>query len=331
MRATRRGAAALTAVVAVMLVAAACGPLPPDATIPPPPPTDQPVPPGGEVIATSPWGTSLGVEAATSDLEHVVYGQSPVLQYDRHYLSGKYFFHDGTSGTTTELPFARELPYAGVDVAEDGTRIVFASPDPDLQVGPVEQNCRRDNGLFQPLTPIHCSELYLYETGSGEIRQLTGLDGSSSLHNIAPELASDGATVEFVEGSLLGEAGRSAARIDLDTGVVEELPWEYCCSWDRGDTIVRAGSGFVTSTDVATGVSRTLPAPSPALYLSAADNGRWIVVHDGRGGNHLVDTELETYRQIPGSWVDDAAANQLVVQQNVAPTGGARLIVAPLS
>lgn len=296
------------------------------------PPAAQSVPPGGRVIATTPPGTFVELETASGDLSQVVYEQGPYSQFYLANSGGSFVLSDESTGTRTTLPFPRSATKTGVSLAPDGRTMVFSSPDPSLQSGTVPRNCRDDNGFFQPLTPAYCAELYRYDIDTGAVQQLTGLDAPSTFHNIRPRVSADGSAVEFVVSSLVPESGSVEARLDLATGEVQELPDGHGLKWDRGDTVVRWTASLMrlTATDVATGQVTVLPTPLDALYESSAANGRYIVF-SATGGRFLVDTVDATMRSIPGTWVDDTATHYAVVQNNVAPSGGGRVIVAPLT
>ncbi len=301
------------------------------ATACPPPPTGQQVPPGGRVVATSAQGTSLKIEDASDDLSRIVYGRAAQTTYDYSQDGGAYYLYDDAAGSTTELPFAREHA-TSVGISGDGATVVFSSPDPALQVGPTAVNCRRWNGLFLPLVPVYCAELYRYDPATGAVEQLTGLSGSSLWHNVDPEVSDDGSIVEYSVTSLVPESGSTSARMDIASGVVESLAYTPCCRWDRGDTIVMWDPSYqrLRSTDVATGQVTELLSLDGAELASSAANGRYVVLRDRVGAHHLVDTDTGDVRLIPGSWVDDVAETFAVVQSNVAPSGTNRLILAPL-
>jgi Tol biopolymer transport system component len=293
------------------------------------PPTDQSVPPGGRVISTSPAGTFLEIEAASGDLSRVVYEQ---YAYASSSNGGSFHLYDEATGTTTPLPFPRRSPQTGVSISADGETIVFSSPDPSLQDGPVPMNCRDYTGTFQPLTPTYCAELYLYDPDTGTVRQLTGVDTPSTLNNSQPRVSADGSTVEFRISSLVPESGAAAGRLDLATGEIEELPWTHELVWDRGDTVVRWLSYLfrLTVTDVASGEVTVLATEDPLTYESSAGNGRYLVFTEATGRRRLVDTVEGTTRPVLGVWVDDTATEYVTVQNRVAPSGGGRVIIAPL-
>lgn len=322
MRSTRRAGFGLLAVVAATcLIGVGCQT----------PPVGQAVPPGGRVIATTAPGSYIELETASGDLSRLVYEQGSYSQFFAENSGGSYQLYDEATGTTTQLPFPRRAYETGVSLSADGRTLVFASPDPSLQDGPVPLNCRDYNGFFQPMTPTYCTELYRYDIDTGAVQQMTGLDAPSNFHNSRPNVSADGSTVEFTISSLIPESGSALARLDLATGEIEELPYSHVLEWDRGDTIVSWTSYLfrLAATDVASGQVTLLPAPLNATYESSAANGRYIVF-SGTGGRHLVDTVEVTMRTIPGTWVDDTATSSLLVQNNVAPSGGGRVIVAPL-
>lgn len=283
------------------------------------------------MIANTPPGTFVELETASGDLSRLVYEQGSYSEFYAENSGGSYRLYDEATGTTTQLPFPRRAYETGVSLSADGRTLVFASPDPSLQDGAVPLNCRDYNGFFQPMTPTYCAELYRYDIDTGAVEQLTGLDSPSMLHNSRPRVSADGSTVDFTISSLVPESGSSEARLDLTTGEVEELPNDSILEWDRGDTIVSWTSYLfrLAATDVASGEVTLLPTPMYATYESSAANGRYIVF-TGTGGHHLVDTVEATMRTIPGTWVDDTATDYVLVQNNVAPSGGGRVIVAPI-
>ncbi len=297
------------------------------------PPSDAAVPTGGRIIATTPPGTYVEIETASDDLSRVVYEQGPYTDYYLLRSGGSFHLIDESTGTTTRLPFPRRGGQTGVSLSADGTTLVFSSPDPTLQSGPVPMNCRDWHGLFQPLTPTYCAELYRYDPDTGEVEQLTGLDEPSPFHNVNPRLSADGSSVEFTISSLVPESGSIRGRLDLATGLVEELPASSVVTWDRGDTVVEWTPDLsrLTSTDVATGAVTRLPTPEPSELVSSSGNGRYVVLTAGNGWHHLVDTVEATTRVIPGTWVDDTASNYLMAQNNVAPDGRGRVINGPLA
>jgi len=319
-----RASLGMTAVVTVVtLLGSACQE----------PPSDRAVPTGARVIATTPPGTYVEIETASDDLSRVVYEQGPYRDYYMLDSGGSFHLIDETTGTTTELPFRRSSGKTGVGLSGDGTTLVFSSPDPALQSGPVPMNCRNWHGFFQPLTPTYCAELYRYDLDTGEVEQLTGLDEPSRFHNVRPKLSADGSTVEFTISSLVPESSSIGARLDLASGALEEFPESSVVRWDRGDTVVEWTSylSLLTSTDVATGAVTRLPAPEQSELVSSSGNGRYVVFTAGNGWHHLVDTVEATTRVIPGTWVDHTASNYLLTQNNVAPDGRGRVIVGPLA
>lgn len=316
----RAGCGALAA-VAASLVGVACQT----------PPAPQTLPAGGRVIVNTPPGTFVELETASGDLSRLVYEQGSYSEFFAENSGGSYRLYDDATGTTTALPFPRRAYETGVSLSADGRTLVFASPDPSLQEGPVALNCRDDNGLFQPMTPTYCAELYRYDIDTGAVQQLTGLDAPSMLHNTRPRVSADGSSVDFAISSLIPESGSSEARLDLATGEVVDLGTDSILEWDRGDTIVSWTSYLfrLAATDVASGEVTLLPTPLYATYESSAANGRYIVF-SATGGRFLVDTVEATMRTIPGTWVDDTATEYVLVQNNVAPSGGGRVIVAPI-
>lgn len=318
-----RGITMLAVVAAASLIGVAC-------QIPPSP---QTLPPGARVIATTPARSYVEVETASGDLSRVVYEQGPFSDFFLSNSGGAFYLVDEASGTTTQLPFPRRGSQTGVGLSGDGQTLVFASPDPSLQEGPVPMNCRTDNGLFQPLTPTYCTELYLYDIDTGDVQQLTGLDAPSMFHYIRPRVSADGSTVDFTISPLIRESGSTGARLDLATGEIQALAPDAPLEWDRGDSIVQwTNYDFrLTATDVSSGEVTVLPTPLYATYVSSAANGRYIVFLSDTGGHYLVDTEEATMRPIPGTWVDDTATDYVLAQNNVAPSGGGRVLVAPIA
>ncbi len=297
------------------------------------PPSDRAIPSGGRIIATTPAGTYIEIETASDDLSRVVYEQGQYGDYYTFDSGGSFHLIDEVTGTTTQLPFSRRSGKTSVGLSADGSTLVFSSPDPTLQSGPVPMNCRDSHGLFQPMTPAYCAELYRYDLDTGEVEQLTGLDEPSTRHHINPKLSADGSTAEITITSLVAEGSSRQGRLDLATGEIELLPSTSVITWDRGDTVVEwTYYAFrLTSTDVATGVVTRLPTPEPSELTSSSDNGRYVVLTAGNGWHHLVDTVDGTTRVIPGSWVDDTAQEYLLVQNNVAPDRRGRVIKGPLA
>jgi Tol biopolymer transport system component len=322
-------------VAAVLIASGATACFPPGSI-----PVEQSLPPGGRTIATGLPGAGMWIEDTDDDLSAVVYGQNYYTFPNQYPHGGRYWLYDDHAKASTLLP-VREDPLAGpsgVGVGPDGRWVVFASPDPDLQVGPVERNCVRFDGLFQPMPAIYCAELYRYDLASGELTQLTGLGGSSEFHHVDPDVSADGSSVQFMYGPAIPEAGMTERRLDLATGVVEDLPFAWCCTWQRGTDEVRwdEQTGVLTSTDLGTGEVTTLFGGGDAYWYLAwsSDDGRFVVLSSAASPSRdifrLVDTDDGSVREVPSQWISQDGSHYALRQQNVAPTGDDRLVLGPV-
>lgn len=324
MRSTRSAVAGM-AVAAAALLATAC--YPPSQT-----PTDQPIPPGGQVVATGPILTEMWIDDATDDLSTILYSRAPWQLDGTIRTPYKFWVYDDDSGTTTEVPNGR-AEYGSATLAPDGRSVVFASNDPSIQVGPTAINCRTGQPPYgtPPYTYYYCSELYLFDLDTGETRQLTGLDGSSDHSHVAPAFTDDGTAVDVSTG------GRRQ-RLDLTTGEFTDTPADPpCCEWDRGSHRVTwdSGTGTLTSQDTASGDTTTLWSHADVYGLEAdVGDGRFVVlsrwVTDRTQVFRLVDTETGDVTEVPSRWISEDASRMAFVQLNVAPEAIDRLIVAPL-
>jgi hypothetical protein len=283
----------------------------------------------------------MWIEDTTADLSAVVYGQNYYSFPDAFAHGGRYWLYDDHAKTSTLLPVRQDERgwLTGVSIGPDGRWVVFASPDPTLQVGPVSRNCWRSDGFFLPMTAIYCAELYRYDLDTGELTQLTGLGGSSQEHHVEPEVSADGLTVRYLYGPLIPESGVDAQRLDLASGVVEEIADEFTLTWDRGthDVVWDGRSGILRSIDHATGQSTNLFGAASDVYWARAwssDDGRFLVLTSGGPDVpdifRLVDTDTGAVRAVVSPWLSDDATSFALVQRNVAPIGDDRLVLAPL-
>ena len=321
-RRTIAGALALTG-----LVLTACYP-------PSQNPTDQPLPPGGRVVATGPILTEMWIEDATDDVSVIVYGQSDfLLDFDpRPY---RFWVVDDRTGTTTRVPVGL-AEYGSASLSPDGSFVVFSSNDRFIQSGPATANCQYRRDMWAPPTATYCDELYLFDLESGATRQLTGLGGSSELDHTQPVVTADGSAVEFTTRDL--DTPATYHRMDLETGeITDAIAPTRPTSWDRGSHVVEwdAVTGTLTSQDAATGTVTTLWEHEATYHLeSAAGNGRYVVVSHWQTERlqvfRLIDTDTGTVRPIHSGWVADDGSRYAFVQLNVAPEAIDRLVIAPL-
>ena len=325
---TRTALAAL--VGTVVLVATACYP-------PSQNPTAQPIPPGGRVVATGPLLTEMWIEDATDDLSKIVYGQADfVLSLDR--LPHRFWVYDDETGTTTQVPVGR-AEYGQASLSPDGRSIVFASNDRTLQVGPTAVNCLKLGAFFDPDVPYVCNELYLFDLDSGEVRQLTGLDGSSEVNHTSPTFTADGQAIEFQSVPQPQWAPTPTYhRLDLATGEIEDsTPLATPTTWDRGTHVVTWDSATqtLTSQDTVTGDVDTLwDGSEPYSFRRAIADGRFIVLSYWKTDRlelfKLIDTDTGQVRSVSSPWISEDASKYAVVQLNVLPDATDRLIIAPL-
>jgi Tol biopolymer transport system component len=319
-----------TVVVAAALLATAC--YPPSQT-----PTDQPIPPGGQVVATGPILTEMWIADATDDLSTILYARAPWLVDVSVRTPYQFWVYDDDTGTTTEVPVGR-AEYGTATLAPDGRSVVFASNDPAIQVGPTAINCRMANRPGGPYTYHSCDELYLFDLDTGVTRQLTGLDGSSPYSHVAPEFTDDGTAVDFTGGGGITEPERRLLRLDVASGELTDTPAPPpCCRWDRGTQQVTwdDGTGTLTSLDTTSGETTTLWTHAD-LYSLAADigDGRFVVlsrwVNDWTQVFRLVDTVTGDVIEVPSRWISEDGGRMAFVQANVAPEAIDRLILAPV-
>lgn len=300
-------------------------------------PTDQAIPPGGRVVATGPLLTEMWIEDATADLSKIVYGQSDfVLSLDR--LPRRFWVYDDESGTTTQVPVGR-AEYGEASLSPDGRFVVFASNDRSLQVGPTAVNCVKLGYFFDPDVPYVCSELYLFDLETGEVRQLTGLDGSSVVNHVSPKFTADGQAIEFQRyPQRVWSPTPTYHRMDLATGDVQDAaPTPTPTSWNRGTHVVTwdAATMTLTSQDTATGEVATLwDEDEPFTFRDAIANGRYIVLSYWKTERlelfRLIDTDTGRVRTVPTPWISADGSRFAVVQLNVMPDATDRLIIAPL-
>jgi hypothetical protein len=316
--------------VAVVFAAAAC--FPQDGSTP----TSPPVPSGGRALLSGNAGYQMQIEDATGDLSRVI-----VLQHQwigpGDPVNGRYSLYDDATGTTTLLPVKETSGgMTTVRLLPDGHRIIFGSNDPALQIGPVAANCWKYNGLFQPLSRVVCAELYLYDLTDGSIRQLTGLDGSSSLHNVLGKVSPDGTTVSYTEENPIPEGGGPVyqRRLDLATGASTDDTTPDCCTWIRGNHRIvwsqYSSPAALTSEDLDTGQVTTLNGPGAVTLESHTDDAHFVVLGHDDQKLHLIDTDTGTDRIVPSSWISADGLRYLLVQNNVLPENRPRLVVAPV-
>jgi hypothetical protein len=299
-------------------------------------PVGQPIPPGGRVVATIPALTYSWIEDATDDLSSIVYATTPfVLELGRQPY--RFWVYDDDAGTTVEVPVGGV--YGEAALSPDGGQVAFTSNDVTLQSGPVAANCI-ERPMWQPVVHHVCHEVYVVDLSTWEVRQLTGLEGSSPVTHSNVRFTEDGSAL-LVDSLITGSyetASPTHLRIDLTSGVTTEVPAETPVeSWDRGTHQVAwdSASGTLTSVETGTGDVTTLWS-DPEVYSlrSALGGGRHVVlsrwINDQVEVFRLVDTDDGTVTDIPSPWVSDDAERFAVMQQNVAPDGTDRLIIAPL-
>lgn len=297
-------------------------------------PTNQSVPPGGRVIVQGRPGSVVFIVDATRDLSRVVYAQHDITLGGP--VNGAYWHYDDVTKAINKLPVRYDVYFTSISLSPDGRSVVFSSIDPTLQAGPTSVNCQRDNGFLQPLTPMYCAELYRYDLDTASLQQLTGLGGSSTLHQLDPEVSDDGLGVDFIRTTGIAPTGSTYHRLDLTTGAVEDLPPSNCCTWNRGSHVV-AWDGYsrsVTSTDAVTGEVTNLTGEMATWVEDVIDDGRFVVlneyVSDTKLNYHLLDTDSRTLRPVPSAWLSHDLSRYLLLQRNVLPSGDDRLVVAPL-
>jgi len=325
MRGTRAALAGIMVAVAA-LVATAC--YPPSQT-----PYGQEIPPGGRVVATLPALTFTDIVDVSDDLSTIVYSTYP-FELTTEPLPTTYWVHDDEAGTTTRLPLPGDTSVQGL--SPDEGSVLFTSANPTLQVGPVSPKCVQVVP-WQPTRIIYCSELYLYDLGTGQTTQLTGLDGSSEQHHQMASFAEDGTAVFFTTADGAWAPTFSHYRMDLATGVIEvaTLPARDCCSWDRGTHVAvwDEATWTLTFQDALTGEVTTKFTDTEIWGLrDVIQDGRYLIVSRWVGQNEifkLLDLDTGAERNIASRWISADMSRFAVVQQNVAPDGTDRLIIAP--
>lgn len=318
-------------VAAVALVATACYPPSQD-------PVEQAIPPGGRAVATSPVLTEMRIEDASDDLSTILYSWSPFLISVGDPIPSRFAVYDDDTGTTTDVP-AGQADYGTAALSPDERSVVFSSNDPALQVGPIAANCRRWIDPWTPGPYEYCQELYVVDLDTGEVRQLTGLDGSSPHSNAFPTFSEDGAAIDFRAPNTDGPTTSTYRRLHLDSGVIEDAPpTPPCCEWSRGtrEIVWDDATTTLTSFDTATGEVTTLwEDPDPHHLVSHAGDGRFVVVSRWETDQiqvfRLIDTDTGTVRPVSSQWISDDGGRFAVVQVNVAPDAIDRLILAPLA
>jgi hypothetical protein len=329
LRSFTRSVRAVVAAVVVVLAATACFPQGGAS------PTYPPLPAGGRILFTGGVGYSMSIEDASPDLSRSVVA---LVHYDptsSTQSSGRFYLYDDATRTTTLLPVPPSYAPTTVRLVPDGHRILFSSNDPTLQSGPVAKNCVQYNGFFQPLTFTYCAEIYLYDLADGSIRQMTGLGGSSPLHNELGDVAPDGTTVDYISSNPIPEGGSEIhyRRLDLVTGASVDIgPPGTCCSWVRGNhRIVWNPSGptpSLTSEDLDTGEVTTLISDDAIVLVSRTDDGRFAVLENDVLRFHVIDTDTGADRLLTSRWISEDGSRYLVAQQNVLPENRPRLVVA---
>lgn len=324
---TRRAIAAVLGTIVV--VASACYP-------PSQNPTNQVIPPGGRVVATGPLLTEMWIEDATDDLSRILYGQRDFV-YDLR-APARFWVYDDVTGTTTRVPMGRaELGHGSL--SPDGRFVVFASNDRSLQVGPTAVNCVQLGAFFDPDVPYVCNELYLFDLDSGEVRQLTGLGGSSEVNHVGPTFTADGQAIEFHSyPQRVWAPSPTYHRLDLASGEVQDAtPTAPPTTWDRGSHVVTwdAATSTLTSQDKNTGAVETLWGEAEPYGLrSVIDGGRLIVLSYWKTERlelfELIDTDTGRVRKVASPWISADGSKFAVVQLNVVPDATDRLILAPL-
>lgn len=312
------------AFAAAMLVATAC--YPPSQT-----PYGQAVPPGGRVVATLPALHTTVIFDVSDDVSSILYGTAPFELGDPPPY--RFWIYDDDTGTRTDVAIGNGNPVA---ISPDERSVLFSSEDPALQVGPVAPNCP----LVRPWQPTqirYCAELYLYDLGSGQIRQLTGLDGSSDTYNTPTGFSEDGSAIDFSRSTGGWAPTYTNHRLDLATGLIDdvELPTRDCCRWDRGTHEIDwdEASWTLTSKDVATGDVTTLFTDTEIWSLDhVRSEGRYLVLSRWVGQTEVfkwVDTDTGVVRDVASRWISEDLSRFAVLQQNVAPDGIDRLVIAP--
>jgi hypothetical protein len=323
MRGTRAALAGIVVAVAA-LVATAC--YPPSQT-----PSGQEIPPGGRVVATLPVMHHTLILDASEDVSSILYGTQAIE------LGGqppyRYWVYDDDTGTRTDVPVSQG---SAVAISPDERRVLLSSSDPALQVGPVAPKCPRVLA-WQPTQILYCAELYLYDLDTGQTQQLTGLDGSSDKSHTGVDFSEDGTAVYFSRVSSGQYSIATFHRLDLATGLIEDAdpPVRDCCRWDRGthEVVWDESTGTLTSEDKATAEVTTLFTDTELWFLDKAMRaGRYIILSVWVGQNEvfrMIDTDTGVVRDIASRWISEDMSRFAVLQQNVAPDGIDRLIIAP--
>lgn len=331
MKISARTAVAAWIVATCGLVATAC--YPPSQT-----PTEQPLPPGGRVVATGPILTEMWIEDASEDLSTILYARSPFHLDGETRPSYRFFVYDDDTGATTPVPMGSG-DFGEAALSPNERQVVFASNAGSLQVGPVAANCREDR-MWQPTRYHICPELYLFDLDTGETRQLTGLTGSSEHAHQQVSFTEDGTAVEY--GTIVtggwGTPVTARARLDLSTGEVTEATSQpEVHSWTRGtNEIVWAQStGTLTSQDTTTGVVTTLWSDPNIHYLSSVTgDGRYFVVSWWPNSRtevfRFIDADTGVVRPITSPWISFDGSRYATVQLNITPDATDRLVIAPL-
>jgi hypothetical protein len=295
---------------------------------PPPEPTVQPVPNGGRVIATGRSGTTLRVHDTSADLSTIVYEE------DTGTAKG-YRLYDDVTHTTTVLPVTWDGA-TKFTTSDDGSVVVFASTAPSLQPGPLAKNCKFEPAPFQPPVSVYCSELYLYDRGTGAITPLTGTGGSSPRTNVVPSLSPDGSSVSYVYAVGAPFGAYTYRTLVLATGEITESetpPPSDCCRWTRGANDVYWENSALYSEDLTTGTVTKLSGADDDYIVSNTPGGAFVVtahVNLATGvldPYYLIDTDARTRRNIPGGLVSHDGTTYLAAQSNVAPGATSRLIL----
>ena len=288
------------------------------------------------MVATLPTLTHSRIEDATGDLSKIVYAATP-WELGAEDAPYRFWVYDDDARTTIEVPVGGS--YGAAAISRDGRQVAFVSNDTSKQVGPVAANCI-ERPMWQPEIAHVCHEVYVFDLTTHVVRQLTGLDGSSSIDHMRVRFTDDGSSLLVESRTTDTWNGLPVYRhsIDLASGVATEVMWEVPVErWDRGthEVVWSSASGTLTSVDAGTGEVTTL-WDDPLVYSlrTVLDGGRFVVlsvwITDQTEVFRLVDTDDGTITEIPSQWVGDGATSFAVLQQNVAPDGIDRLIIAPL-
>jgi hypothetical protein len=298
-QAARRGAIA-GAVVALAVALTGC-----QTGAAAPPPT-VPLPAGATVADISASGGDLFFESEV--------GSPSVVLYDRLTGSGgQLWLYDDSTRTRVDLG----IPFTGTSQASastDARVVVFSSPDPALQNGPLAKNCRFQTSPVAPFQPSYCSELYLLDRTDGTRRPLTGIAGSSLNSSTVPVVSPDGLSVTYWSSNTPGPSPERFV-MDIATGAISPAPAEPDPnSWDHGTYHVTwSSSDGLVRTDTATGdVVQLSPGGSNTPWDRSAD-GRYVVMGSYSTTFQVIDVVDGSARTIPVPNIDDDATRYVGV------------------